>query len=272
MTTSGASALAHYVSLWSLEPDGLPFATRHSWLLAVRQADKPCLLKLRKPESDEYLTAALLSYFGGDGAVRLIAGDGPAVLMERACGVVSLMDMAAAGGDDAAAAVLADTIGKLHTERNMPPPQGLTPLEEWFKPLFQQAPKLPQLAAIVPVTRALLAAPFAPAVLHGDLHHDNVVFDQRRGWLAIDPKGLWGERTYEVANLLRNPWPNAALVHDADRMGRMAAFYAGRLGTTPRRVLQFAAAHAGLSASWQLEDGGDPLFSLRVAEIALGLV
>ena len=117
-----------------------------------------------------------------------------------------------------------------------------------------------------------MAAPLSPAVLHGDLHHNNVVYDQNRGWLAIGPKGVWGERTYEVANLLRNPWPNAAQVHDADGMARMAGFYAGRLGVPVQRVLQFALVHSGLSASWELEDGHDPAYSLRVAEIAMGLL
>ena len=102
----------------------------------MRKAGEPCLLKLRKPASDEQFTAALLRHLGGCGSVRLIAGNGDAVLMERACGVRSLFVVASDGGDDAAAAILADTIDKLHTERIAPPPAGLTPLEERFKPLF----------------------------------------------------------------------------------------------------------------------------------------
>src|SRR5207244_1723119 len=43
-------------------------------------------------------------------------------------------------------------------------------------------------------------------LLHGDLHHYNVLFDARRGWLAIDPKGVVGELEYEVGAALRNPY------------------------------------------------------------------
>jgi Aminoglycoside/hydroxyurea antibiotic resistance kinase len=32
------------------------------------------------------------------------------------------------------------------------------------------------------------------AVLHGDMHHENVLKFSSRGWPAIDPKGLVGER------------------------------------------------------------------------------
>ena len=93
-----------------------------------------------------------------------------------------------------------------------------------------------------------------------------------RGWLAIDPKGLLGERTYEVANLLGNPWPHGEIVHQADRMLRLSTLYASRLDLDPRRVLGFALAHAGLSASWSLEDGSDPSYRLTCAAILDPLV
>jgi streptomycin 6-kinase len=88
-----------------------------------------------------------------------------------------------------------------------------------------------------------------------------------RGWLAIDPKALIGERTYDVANLLGNPWPHGRVVHDPDRMRRVAELYADRLELDVRRVLAFAHAHAGLSASWDLDDGYDPEYRLRCAEV-----
>ncbi len=41
-------------------------------------------------------------------------------------------------------------------------------------------------------------------LLHGDLHHENILAAAREPWLAIDPKGIVGELTYEVGALLRN--------------------------------------------------------------------
>ena len=40
-------------------------------------------------------------------------------------------------------------------------------------------------------------------LLHGDLHHDNILFDKKRGWLAIDPKGIIGEAEIEVSAFLK---------------------------------------------------------------------
>jgi hypothetical protein len=86
------------------------------------------------------------------------------------------------------------------------------------------------------------------------------------------PKALLGERTYEVANLHCNPAPHADLVHQPGRMRWPAEFYAARLGLDARRVLAFALAHAGLSASWDMDDGFDPTYALRCAEVLSELV
>lgn len=51
----------------------------------------------------------------------------------------------------------------------------------------------------------LAATQREPALLHGDLHHYNVLSDRARGWCAIDPKGVVGELEFELRVALRNP-------------------------------------------------------------------
>src|SRR5207253_413876 len=63
--------------------------------------------------------------------------------------------------------------------------------------LFQRADEL---------RRDLLASTTTSSVLHGDMHHFNVLRAQRAEWLAIDPKGLYGDRGFDVCQFLRNPW------------------------------------------------------------------
>jgi streptomycin 6-kinase len=148
----------------------------------------------------------------------------------------------------------------------------LTPLGQQFASLFERAQDHPLLARCATVARHLLASQHDIVPLHGDLHHANVLDGGARGWLAIDPKALIGERTYETANLLTNPWPHAEIVHDADRMQRLALLYAGRLDLDVGRVLSFSLAHAGLSASWAMDDGFDPGFRLKCIELLGPLV
>jgi len=71
---------------------------------------------------------------------------------------------------------------------------------------------------------------------------------------------------------LENPWPHGELVHQPDRMMRLTELYATRLGLELRRVLGFAFAHAGLAASWLMDDGSDPSYRLQCAKILEPLV
>ena len=208
----------------------------------------------------------MLRYYDGVGAVRLLKSDEAALLMEHAMGKRSLMSMATSGRDVEAARILADTAAALLEDRVGAWPALLTPLAGHFAPLFIQEAVNPTLRSCAEVTRELLATQQDIRPLHGDLHHDNVL-DAQRGWLAIDPKGVIGDRAYEVANLLRNPWHCGAIVHNRDRMKRIADLYSRRLDIAVERVLGFAFAHAGLTASWDIEDGEDPRFSLDCANV-----
>ena len=46
-------------------------------------------------------------------------------------------------------------------------------------------------------------------VLHGDLHHWNILSSEREPYLIIDPKGYFGDPGYEVGAFLAN-YPDAS--------------------------------------------------------------
>jgi streptomycin 6-kinase len=263
--------LDRYLRDWRLQSDGSLIETHTSWLLPVRQAGDTAMLKVLKQTSDEQAGAEVLRYFAGAGAVRLLASDAGGLLMERADGDRSLVAMAVSGDDEQAAGILAGCVGQLHGARDHDAPDGLIRLSNWFLALFERQAQLPVLTRCADIARRLLATERETVVLHGDLHHDNVLHSAR-GWLAIDPKGLIGERTYEVANLLCNPQPYGDIVHRRERMLRLAMLYAERLGLDVQRVLGFALAHAGLSAAWSLQDGRDAGYRVRCAEVLDPLV
>jgi streptomycin 6-kinase len=256
---------------WGAVPDGPGLETLSSWLLPVRLVAAPAMLKVFKPGSDEQGGADYLNYVDGQGAVRVLASDDASLLMERAAGTRSLEAMALGGKDMEAAEILAGTITELHRHRIRPFPPSLVTLDRRFESLFARAAVHSLLDLSASVAASLLANQRDVLPLHGDMHHANVLDGGPRGWLAIDPKGLIGERTYEVANLLCNPWPHNEIVHDAGRMSRLAKLYAARLRLDPDRVLAYALAHAGLAASWDIDDGLDPWF-FRCLEILASMV
>lgn len=257
--------LKPWLARWQIIPDGAPFATHTSVLLPVLAADQPAMLKVATAPEEER-GAAILAWWGGEGAARVLALEGEALLMERATGARSLVRMAASGEDEAATRILCATAARLHQSRPNPPDSAVS-LETWFAALAPAAAREGGiLARAHAAATCLLGTQRDRTILHGDLHHGNVLDFGTRGWLAIDPKGVYGERGFDFANIFCNP--DEATATAPGRLARQADIVAAATGIERARLLQWVLAYAGLSASWSLEDGGDPVLALRVAEIA----
>lgn len=236
---------------WDLIPDGAAFSTPGSDLLPVRYRGAPAMLKrARTPE--ERAGAAVLRWWDGDGAARVFAQHDDTVLMERATGPSDLMAMAEGGRDDEASGILCATIEHLHRPRAGRPDAELAGLREWFASLHAVRADGPRFARSWSVADDLLRTSRDEVVLHGDVHHDNVLDFGERGWLAIDPKNVIGERGYDYANLLTNP--DLATASDPERFHRQLGVIGAASGLDRDRLLRWVVAFAGLSAAWFLED------------------
>jgi streptomycin 6-kinase len=251
-----------YLRLWSLTPDGEPILTKGSCLLPVRSRGEPAMLKV-SAEPEERFGAALMTWWDGNGAARVLAQEADALLLERAAGTASLIEMAGGGRDDEASRILCAVAARLHAPRGKEPPP-LIPLARRFMDLDAAAAVhggiLLRTAAMA---RELLASPQDVAVLHGDLHHGNVLDFGARGGLAIDPKGLFGERGFDFANIFCNP--DAGIATAKGRLARQASVVADAAKLDRSRLLKWIVAWAGL---WFIDDGEDPTAQLAVAAIA----
>jgi streptomycin 6-kinase len=256
---------------WGLVPDGDHIVTRNARLLPVRRGGEPAMLKVAT-EEDERSGAALMRWWGGDGAARVLDHDDDALLLERATGPLSLAEMARAGRDDEACRVLCAVAARLHAPREEPLPR-LVPLSRWLRELEPAAAAHGGvLTRCAGAARALLAEPREVVALHGDLHHGNVLdFGARRGWLAIDPKGLVGERGFDFANIFTNPDlddPARPVATEPSRFARRVQVVSEAAVLDWDRLLRWVLAWTGLSAAWFLGDGESAAIDLWVAALA----
>ncbi len=132
-----ASNLDRIMAGWNLVADGEPVLTRASRLLPVRAAGAAAMLKI-SADPQERIGAALMEWWDGDGAPRVLARDGDALLMERAVGTRSLAAMSRSGEDAEACRILCAAAERLRTARLRPPPL-LTPLAARFRDLAPAA-------------------------------------------------------------------------------------------------------------------------------------
>lgn len=168
----------------------------------------------------------------------------------------SLGDIARAGNPGQADNLLAKVAWRLHRAR---PTEwlDLPGLDSLFAPLFQRrfAPSCPpalraHLDEAAALAASLLATSAAPAPLHGDLHHDNVILTAA-GPVAFDAKGLWGDPAYELANALRHPRGLSEAKQDTATLTSRIALFAKALTVDPHRLTQWAAAKCALSIVWR---------------------
>lgn len=267
-------AIAQACERWSLEPEE-PFADlTYAWVAPVRRADgSPAVLKLGWPHEEAVTGVAALRIFDGRGAVRLLDADAERcwLLMERLSPGGSLAPL----DDESATRILARVMARLH--REPPRRHALPTVERWWRDALDRGrgrvsasdSRLPSgLLRWCERALASLEADGRPrAVLHGDLHHRNVLSASgtrparsRDGetWLAIDPKGVVGDPAFEPGAFLRNPLPElAAAPHLAQRLARRLDLLAAATGFERDRIAAWGAVGSAISAIWCLEAGDE---------------
>lgn len=264
---NGNDGFNFYIDRWGLVPDGGSVVRRSSRLLPVRRGSELAILKIAV-EPEEKWGAGLMIWWNGIGAARVIEHDDDAVLLERATGFRSLADMASHGKDDEASRIICGVVGGLHAPRYSPAPE-LVPLTNWFRALDPMASRVGGILVRSAATaRILLANPREVVPLHGDVHHGNILDFEDRGWLAIDPKRLKGERGFDYANIFCNPDHRVATA--PGRLARQVNVVAEVARMERKRLLQWIVAWAGLSAAWLINDGEHMQIesTIRIAEIA----
>jgi streptomycin 6-kinase len=257
--------LARCATRWQLSYDA-PFGNHsyHYTIPATRADGLAVVVKVCAPTGEYALEAEALRLFDGQGMVRLLASDDAeeVLLLERAVPGTSLRQMT----DDAGATrIAADVMRRFW--RPVPTSPQFPTVADWRKGLDRlharyggaTGPFPDDLVELAEEYYAHLSATAAPSVLlHGDLHHDNILAAQRETWLGIDPKGLIGEPAYETGAWLRNWLPDLLLAPDpAAILARRIAIFAEELQLDPERIRGWAVYQAVDSAWWTMEDSDE---------------
>lgn len=106
-----------------------------------------------------------------------------------------------------------------------------------------------------------------PVLLHSDLHHDNIL-SSGRGWLAIDCKGVIGEREYEPTAFIRNPIKKAEKnLITREIIKNRISIIVNELELNRERVIDWTFAQTVLSVIWSLQGTGTRAkYWLEIAE------
>lgn len=260
---------------WALELDE-PFANlSYNLVIPGRTSDGvEIVLKVGVPCRELLTEASALRLFEGTGAVCLLDMDAARgiLLMERIAPGTALHTVQR---DPEATRTAAQLMRRLWRS----PHAGCTlpTLAVWFRAFARLRNRFDggsgpfPSALIAQAERAfaeLDASSGGHVILHGDLHHANILFSAARGWVAIDPKGIAGDPGYEVGSFMLNQLPSGARESvTMDVLTRRLSIFSDELQIKRERLASWAFCHSILSALWDFEESSDWSGTIRLARL-----
>lgn len=243
----------------------------YNYVMSGVQGNAPIILKLGLDRKALAREALALKRFAGRHAINVIAEDEGLLLLERATPGTSLKSYFP-NKDGEAIQIVCNVMKKLHSA-NIPEHHNFPHAKDWLSTLdkkwdlpacyLQKARKLRD---------HLLRNACPDVLLHGDLHHDNIL-QNSDGWVVIDPKGVIGEATYEAAAFIRNPISSLINQENVTHIiqNRMTKF-ASYLDAPLAKIANWCFVQTVLSWIWNIEDGLDTKYFEQLTDIFNTLV
>ncbi|MFL7840575.1 MAG: aminoglycoside phosphotransferase family protein [Candidatus Promineifilaceae bacterium] len=251
---------------WGLEINSPITPLSYNFVAPARMDDgQEIIIKLGVPNPELSSEIAALQTYDSRGSVSLIDADPQAgvLLLERLIPGRMLSEFGRQN-DEEAARMAARVMKKLW--RPLPGDHGFTTVAQWAKGFQRLRDRFnggtgPFPAGLVSdaeeIYQRLTANSESEVLLHGDLHHFNILSAQREPWLAIDPKGVAGDPAYDAGALLRNPFPE---IYNWSNLGEIQSrrldILSEELQLSRQRIQEWAYAQMVLSAWWSFEDEG----------------
>ncbi|WP_332649823.1 aminoglycoside phosphotransferase family protein [Lysinibacillus sp. 54212] len=231
---------------WGLVMEEVMERLSYNYIIYVIKNDKPYVLKLGVPGNDISLEMLATELYGSQNFVRLLAKNNQhgAQLLERiqpGC-MLSTMD------EERAIEIFCSTWQALRA-----------PADERFPHIYQWFSTLHTHEGPILKGDLELAAHFAQEImqdgnnelLHGDLHHYNILYDNKRGWCGIDPKGINGDKYFDCIPFILNECQNEKVL--SNRIEQITQ----KLSLNRNRLIKAAIALTTVRSCWATEDEED---------------
>ena len=250
------STIQTYLEKWELTSEGPVENLSYNYVIKVTDsAGAPFILKLGVPNFDTRNEMKTLQIYNGDGCAKLLKYDleDGVMLLERLVPGRMLSTVS----DEI---VVIENYTKVWKEIRRPLLDGVsTPsLTHWFEGLTNYRNSGDSQIALKHVQAAeeffqqVMDSSEGTELLHGDLHHENILYSEENGWMAIDPKGVAGDPYFDVVSFLVNQLdskvdPKSILKLRVDTICE-------QLGLDRQRLLKASIALGTLYACWGIED------------------
>lgn len=241
-----------------------PFNLTYNYVAPAKTRNgKNVVLKISFPMNNEFISELeALKFFDGQASIKVLKEDmGNCVaLLEKADPGIRVRNITP---EKKQISIVSDVLKKLHKPVSKEIISLFPTLSDWGKVFDHYKMKFSANSGPIPkwmfdkaeiIFKESSKNKKDLVLLHGDLHSDNIL-SSKRGWLIIDPKGVIGEREFELGAFLRNPYydyPKGSNYKNLEKI-RIIQF-SEELGFDKERIRDWAFACAVISLLWFLED------------------
>jgi len=259
--------------LWKLtniQPvDNMSF---HFVAKTMTESNLPVVLKIGFDKTVVEGEMRALKFFNGHAAIELIDHhtDYNALLLQQAVPGNSLKSLYPLEYDYVMDAYI-KTMKKLHNQR-LSEHHSFPYIREWLSAIDQaNSDKLPMalLNKAIQLKNNLLTTSKNELLLHGDLHHDNIL-NNGNEWIIIDPKGVVGEAEFEIAAF---DFIHSTELKNSDLrnlFNTRIQLISEKSNLDFQRIKDWVFVRLILSASWSMEDKSDPSWAIHLAGLLYG--
>ncbi|MFC5602286.1 aminoglycoside phosphotransferase family protein [Sporosarcina koreensis] len=222
------------------------------------QNNNPYILKMGLPGFDFSNEIRTLRLYNGQGCARLVRAD-----EERGAMLLEKLQPGMMLCTETDEEIVIQTFCHVWKQIRRPLPEDgdFPTVLHWASAFTKYQSNYPENDGPIPNEWVAMAADYLHEIqqttkeiglLHGDLHHENILFSNERGWLAIDPKGVGGDPYFDVVSFMINhlftkPDPEALLKLRVELICELLQF-------DRERFLKAAVAMSTLYACWSVED------------------
>lgn len=245
-----------YIEKWQLSIEGPVEKLSYNYVVKVTdRKQRPLILKLGIPGKDVTREIQVTEIYSGERFAKLVAFDEAdgVLLLER----LEPGSMLSEIKDEETAILHYVDIWKAIRRPAKP---YLPSIYQWFNGLDEYMKRYskeggPISVRLIERTRHYIkdiqATSAGDELLHGDLHHYNILYDQKHGWCAIDPKGAVGDVYFDFVPFLFNE------LHSPNILKRRVEGISSLLHINKKRLLKASIALLTLQTCWAVEDEGN---------------
>lgn len=235
---------------------------------AIAPNNKPVILKLCYDKISFANERQALQYFDGNGMVQLIVDNEMhnALLLQQAIPGITLTSLYPVQMEYVMDSYV-NTMKKLHSKR-LSNKNNFNHIRDWLQSIDKLTEKYCSYSLLnktLNLKNELLATITAEILLHGDLHHDNILQHDDK-WLAIDPKGVVGEAEFEIAAF------DFMYVNEMAQTNNIKNILENRIDLlakksklNSKRIKDWVFIRLMLMAAWQIEDNAKPDNAIKLA-------